>query len=154
VADLFASVATNAARDAGAGSTLGPWGTAIGAGLGALGGLFSWFGSQDQAARMRAQAAEELRRKKLADEQRLGAATAAAAASGVEFESPSMQIYLRAMKEEMARQQEYQRSAGAANAGAVGAAGDIGLFTNFGSTLFNLGRANSWWLGTEADTSL
>ncbi len=148
MADIFGPVGGGAASGAAAGSALMPgWGTAVGAGLGALGGLFSWFGSQDQAARMRAQAAEELRRKKLADEQRLGAATAAAAASGVEFESPSMQIYLRAMKEEMARQQEYQRSAGAANAGAVGTAGDIGLFTNFGSTLFNYAKQNNWWMG-------
>jgi hypothetical protein len=148
MADLFVSAGGGAASGAAAGTAVMPgWGTAIGAGLGALGGIFSWMGSQDQAAKMRAQAEEELRRKKAADEQRLGVATAAGMASGVEADSPSLQAYLSSMQAEMKRQQDWMRKAGAANAGAVSTAGDIGLFTNLGGTLFNYAKQNNWWKG-------
>jgi precorrin-3B methylase len=104
-------------------------------------------GSQEQARRMRQQTEEELRRKALADAMKVSGATAAGAASGVELDSPSLQVYLKAMRDEMTRQSDWIRKAGAANAGAVSTAGDIGLFTNLGGTLFNYAKQNNWWKG-------
>jgi hypothetical protein len=123
------------------------WGTAIGAGVGALAGVFSYLGKQGQADAMARQAAEELRRKKLQDEQVFGQATAGAAASGADFESSSLQGYLGEMKAEMLRQQEWQRRAGATNAGNVSTAGTFGLVSDLGSTLSSFAKDNNYWRG-------
>jgi hypothetical protein len=104
-------------------------------------------GSQEQAKRMRQQTEEELRRKALADAMKVSEATAAGAASGVQLESPSLQVYLKAMRDEMSRQSDWIRKTGGANAGAVSSAGDIGLFTNLGSTFLNYAKQNNWWKG-------
>ena len=52
------SVIGDTGAGASAGSVVGPWGTAIGAGVGFLGGLASdYFGSQAQQAQLQAQLA-------------------------------------------------------------------------------------------------
>jgi hypothetical protein len=143
-ANIFADVGGMAA----AGSVVPGWGTVIGAGLGLASGLMKYFGGQAQADAMRRQAAEELRRKKLQDAQVFGQATAAGAASGVDFhESTGLQNYLGQMKAEMLRQQEYQRRAGATNASNVSTASSLGLFTDVGGTISNYAKQNSYWRG-------
>lgn len=139
--DIFAGMLKGGA----AGSVVPGWGTAIGAGVGLLGGVFSYLGKQSQAQAMRAQAEEELRRRKMADAQTLGQATAAGAASGIEFESGSLQNYLGSMRAEMQRQQEWQRRAGAANASNVSTAATLGLVTDFAGTLDSYARSNNYW---------
>lgn len=140
--DIFASVGAGAA----AGSVVPGWGTAIGAGLGLASGVMKYFGGQAQADAMRAQAAEELRRKKLQDAQVFGEATAAGAASGIDFqESTGLQSYLGAMKAEMLRQQEFMRRAGATNASNVSSASGLNLFTDVGGTLSSYAKANNYW---------
>lgn len=141
--DILGGTASSAA----AGSTFGPWGTAIGAGLGLASGIFKFMGSQAQADAMRAQRAEELRRKKLADAALLGEATAAGASSGVEFDSSSLQGYLGAMKAEMQRQQDWMARAGDTNAGNVSLAGTFGLLSDVGGTLSSYAKANNYWRG-------
>jgi hypothetical protein len=142
--DIFAGMGSGAA----AGSVFGPWGTAVGAGVGLVGGLSKYFGGQATADAMRRQAAEELRRKKLQDAQVFGQATAAGAASGIDFqESTGLQSYLTEMQTEMRRQQEYMRRAGATNAGNVSSAAGFGLFTDLGSTLSSYAKDNNYWRG-------
>lgn len=139
--DIFAGVGAGAA----AGSVIPGWGTAIGAGLGLASGVFSYLGKQAQADAMRAQKEEELRRQKLKNEQVLGEATAAGAASGIEFDSASLQGYLGNMKAEMARQLEWSRRSGSTNAGNVDAASTFGLLTDIGGTFSNLAKDNRYW---------
>lgn len=141
--DILSGTASGAAT----GSLFGPWGTAIGAGVGLLGGISKYLGSQAQADAMRAQKEEELRRKKLQDAQVLGQATAAGAASGIEFDSTSLQGYLGEMKAEMVRQQEWQRRAASTNAGNVSAAGAFGLVGDLGSTISSFAKDNNYWRG-------
>ena len=139
--DIFAGVAAGGA----AGSVVPGIGTAVGAGVGLLSGIFSYLGSQEQARAMRRKAAEELRRKQLQDAQVLGQATAVGAASGVEFDSSSLQGYLGEMRAEMLRQQEWQRASGETNAGNVSQAGTIGLISNLGSTFSSFAKDNNHW---------
>lgn len=141
MAGIFESTAQGAA----AGSVVPGWGTAIGAGMGLLSGVFSYFGKEAQADAMRAQAEERARRQKLQDEQVLGKATAGAAASGVEFESGSLQTYLTEMQAEMQRQREWARAAASENAGNVDAAAGFGLATDVGGTLFGYAKDNNFW---------
>lgn len=141
--DLFKGIAGPAA----AGSAFGPWGTAIGAGVGLVGGLASFFGKQAQSDAMRAQMEEQLRRQKLEDERRLGMATAAGMSSGIEGDSGSLQGYLAAMKAEMERQRAWTRSAGLTNAGNVGKAAGWGLLTDIGSTFNSYAKDNNYWRG-------
>jgi hypothetical protein len=141
--DIFSGAVAGGA----AGSAIPGIGTAIGAGVGLLGGIFSYLGKQNQADAMRRQQAEELRRKKLQDAQVLGQATAAGAASGVEFDSSSLQGYLGTMKSEMGRQLAWQAAAGSDNASNVDTASMFGLITDLGSTLNGYAKDNRYWRG-------
>jgi hypothetical protein len=142
--DIFAGVGSGAA----AGSVFGPWGTAVGAGVGLVGGLSRYFGGNAQADAMRRQAAEELRRKKLQDAQVFGQTTAAGAASGIDFqESTGLQSYLTSMQAEMRRQQEFMRRSAATNASNVQTAAGFGLLTDLGGTLSNYAKDNAYWRG-------
>lgn len=140
--DIFSGMLSGGA---GGTSAMPGWGTAVGAGLGLVGGVFSYLGKQSQVAAMRAQAEEELRRRKMQDAQVLGQATAAGAASGVDFESTSLQSYLGSMQAEMKRQQEWQRKSAATNAGNMSTASTVGLFTDMGGTLSSFAKANNYW---------
>lgn len=139
--DILASVGGGAAS----GSVIPGWGTAIGAGIGLASGIAKYLGSRATSQAMVAQSAEELRRKKLRDASVLGETQAAGAASGVEYDSTSLQNYLTAMQTEMTRQQEYMRRSGATNAGNVAAAGGFGLVTDIASSMSTLAKQNNYW---------
>jgi hypothetical protein len=134
-------------KNTAAASPGGPMAMGAAAGMGLVGGALGWIGHRAQASAMRDQTAEELRRRRAADAQKLGQATAAAGASGVESGSASLSTYLTSMQEEMQRQQEWARSAGATNASAMDAAGGLGFFTDLGSTLSGYAKANNYWRG-------
>lgn len=110
-----------------------------------FGSVSSYFGKQDQAARIRAQTEEQVRRLEAEQQQQLGAARAAGAASGADFESTSIQRHLANMAEEFRRQVNFTRRAGMNQASDVSAAGTLGLFSDLGGSLFSFGKANNWW---------
>lgn len=139
--DILGSAAAGAA----AGSVVPGWGTAIGAGIGLATGLARYFSGQSQANAMREQEEEKLRRQRLQNAQVLGQAQAAGAASGVEYDSSSLQAYLTSMKSEMDRQLEFQRRAAKTNAGNVSTAAGIGLFTDLGQTFNQVAAMNNYW---------
>lgn len=139
--DIFSGAASGAA----AGSSAGPWGAAIGAGIGLIGGVASFLGKQDQARQLARENEEALRRKKAQDAQVFGAATAAGAASGIEFESGSLQNYLGVMQAEMRRQQEWMRQAGAAGVSALRSSAGFGLATDAFGALNGYAKANNYW---------
>ena len=141
--DIFQGIGSGAA----AGSTFGPWGTAIGAGVGLAGGIFSWLGKRKQADALEAENREALRRRILQDQQVLGQATAAGAASGIEFDSTGLQTYLTSMRDEMKRQQEWQRRAGATNVSNMQYGANVGLFTDLGQTFSLFAKQNNYWKG-------
>lgn len=138
-------ILTGTASGAAAGSMFGPWGTAIGAGVGLLGGLSRYFGSQEQARRMRAQTDEQIRRMRAQQDQQLGLARAAGAASGIEFESPSLQLHLDNMSAEFQRQRDWLAKTGAQGSSDVSSAGTFGLISDLGGSLYGFGKANNWW---------
>jgi hypothetical protein len=120
-------------------------GTAIGAGLGVLGGLFSFIGKNDQAAQLERENAEALRRRQAADAQRFGFAEAAVGSTGADFGSASLQTYLQSMKAEMQRQQQWMAQQGAANVGNLRDAAGFSLFTDLGGTLSQFAKQNNYW---------
>jgi hypothetical protein len=131
----------------------------IGAGIAGVGVASNWWASQekaavarDQAALMRKQADEDLRRSTFEQEQVRGNAVAQFGASGVEFSSRSIQGYLEDMTDEFAQENEWAKQAWYASAAAVerGAdqtamAGNIQAGTDFTKVLFDFGRQNNWW---------
>jgi hypothetical protein len=121
------------------------WWAAAGLGLNAIGALAAYRGRDEQARQMRAETDEELRRFKLQSAGRVGMARAAGAASGIEFESGSLQNYLSAMTTEFARQADWMKRAGYQRAAAGKSAAGFGLVSDLGSSLFNFGAANNWW---------
>ncbi len=72
----------------------------------------SWWLNRDRARMQRAETDEAVRRFTAEGEKRLGMARAAGAASGVEFESGSLQTYLGEMAAELRRQVEWMRKSG------------------------------------------
>ncbi len=142
MSDELSGTATGAASGASAGAMLGPWGALAG---GVIGGALGFFGAQAKSARIRAQTEEQLRRTKLQQEQQLGYAQAAGAASGVEYDSPSLQLHLASMSAEFQRQRDWLAKTGAQQAGDISSAGTAGLVGDLGGTLFSFGKANNWW---------
>lgn len=106
--------------------------------------------SQEQGRMMRRETDEELRRTTLANQQRLGAARAAGAASGVEFESKSLQDYLSAMDTEFRREQDWMRKAGTFRARQVEAAGVWSLVGGLGGSAMSYGASNNWWQSSKS----
>ena len=114
-------------------------------GMSALGAVSSYFGKQSQAERLRAQTEEQQRRMRLAQEQQLGYAQAAGAASGVELESTSLQQHLASMSAEFQRQREWAQKVGDQTASDISSAGTFGLISDLGGSLYGFGKANNWW---------
>jgi hypothetical protein len=119
----------------------GPWGGLVG---GVGGALLGW-GLGDKAADAREEASkEELRRFDIGAAQKMGEATAAVGASGVEF-GGSMTQYLAQMGNEFRRQREWA-------AGQAGSAKSLDEATNYltmasgiGSSLAQFGKSKNWW---------
>jgi hypothetical protein len=114
-------------------------------GLSAFGSLSKYYGSQEQAGRLRSQTEEQIRRMRLGQEQQLGQAAAAGAGSGVEFESASLQQHLGAMQAEFTRQRDWLAKTGGQQASDISSAGELGLIGDLGGSLFSFGQANNWW---------
>jgi hypothetical protein len=121
------------------------WWAAASLGLGALGAASNFFGRKESARLMRGETDEEVRRFHEQGLQRIGQATAAGAASGVEFESKSTQDYLAKMTDEFRRQEQWMRDSGYRRADAVDTSSYLGLAGDLGSSMFQYGSANNWW---------
>ncbi|SRR6266540_1166542 len=114
-------------------------------GLQGASAAYSWWRSRDQASQQRAETAESLRRFEEESKRRLSTARAAGAASGIEFESGSIQDSLAKMSAEFGRQAEWIRTAGDRKASSTEMAGNFGLVGDLGGALFGYGNANNWW---------
>jgi hypothetical protein len=126
------------------------WWAAASLGLSAIEAGASFLGRQEQARQMRRETDEEVRRFQRQADFRLGAARAAGAASGIEFESRSLQDYLGDMTSEFQRQAQWMRDAGYRKAAGVDQASTFGLVSDLGGSMFSFGAANNWWRGGGA----
>ena len=131
-----------AGQGAALGASFGPWGALAG---GLAGAAYGWWNSSQQSAEQRRVLNEQLRRQKMQQAQVLGTATARGAASGIEFESASLQGLLSEMQAEFDRQNAWTRRSGMAAANATDAAGKFNFVADLGSSLFRFGGANNWW---------
>jgi hypothetical protein len=138
------------------GAAFGPWGALIGGIAGGLFGLFSGSKAadlQEQAARMkRLQVDEEVRRFDAQAEQQTGIAEAIGAASGVDFQSESLQKYLSDMTSEFRRQSSWLKEAGYAEADAINKSAGLTrdstalkTITDIGSSLFQFSKDMDWF---------
>lgn len=136
------SIGGGAASGAATGSALGPWGALAG---GLLGGALGFVTGQKKAALEQAALDEKLRRMKLEQDQVLGRTTAAGAASGVEFDSTSLQGYLASMGAEFRAERSYASMMAKEGIDAASQANGFQLAGDIGSSLFRFGSANNWW---------
>jgi hypothetical protein len=118
---------------------------AISLGVSAAGAATSWWNRLGQADQMRRETDEALRRLRLVQEQKLGAAAAAGAASGVTADSASLTRHLSAMSGEFRREAEWAAAAGYGAAGATSKAAGFGLATDIAGSLFRFGESNAWF---------
>lgn len=118
---------------------------AVAAGAGIAGSVAQWWLGNKAADAQRSAALEEERRREKERQYVLGEAKARGAASGVEFESGSIQSYLSDMTAEFGRQHQWaiDQANRAAELGKT--ANTVGLFTGIGSSLFGYARANNWF---------
>lgn len=114
-------------------------------GIQAVGAGLSWWQSQEQARQMRRETIEGVRRLRRQQNETRGATMAAGAASGIDFESGSLQDYLRSMTQEFRREAEWMRSAGFRSASALGASANLRLGTDIIGAMYAYGSANKWW---------
>jgi hypothetical protein len=114
-------------------------------GVSAAGAAASWWNRQQQADAQRDELEEALRRARAEKERVLGETRARGAASGVEFESASLQRYVGDMSAEFDRRIEWLRSSGMRAASLTGRAANMGLVTDLGGSLFQYGQSNNWW---------
>lgn len=138
-----------------AGSVIPGIGTAIGAAAGAVvGSISALFGGLSAADRKRQETEEAVRRMKLRQEQYLGTATARAAASGVEFDSSSIQTYLTGMADEFRRESEWALKNGMQQASDI----TTGAFLSAGAGLaqagFGFAASQNWFQSPSLDGSV
>jgi hypothetical protein len=103
-----------------------------------------WLGNKAADAQKEASLEEERRREK----ERafvLGETRARAAASGVEFESGSVQSWLSSMEAEFKRQHEWALDQAKRGADLSKLSGSLGFATGIGSSLFQYGAAKNWF---------
>lgn len=120
-----------------------PFGISLG--LGALSAGRSWYAKQSEASALAEQGGEQLRRLRAQHAQTLGQGRAAGAASGIEFDSGSLQTHLSAMAEEFRRQEDLVRRASQGGVAATTLAGSLGLVSDLGGALFKYGSDNNWF---------
>lgn len=118
-------------------------------GVQVAGAGLSWWQRRQQADAMREETQETLRRFRAEGERRIGLTRTAAAASGFELGSGSLQTYLSDMETEFARQAGWIQRAGSRAAGASDNAANLGLFADLGGALMGYGRNNNWWRTTD-----
>ena len=117
-------------------------------GLGVGGSMSKWFGTHAQADAVREQTAEQVRRQRGEQQQRMGQAEVAAGASGAEFSSSSLQQHLTDMRTEMQRQLLWTQRAGTRQADSMETAAPLNFLSDVGGSLFSFGAANNWWRKT------
>lgn len=121
------------------------WWAAAALGASAVGAAARYFGGQDSARLMRRETDEEVRRFQLEAGRRVSTARAEGAASGVAFDSNSLQTYLADMSAEFEREAQWMRDSGYARARGVDQASTVGLVGDLGGAMFQYGAANNWW---------
>lgn len=99
----------------------------------------SYFGGQDAARRRRRIIDEQTRRMRLEHDRTISLATATGAASGIEFESQSLQTALTTMTSEFRSQEDLFRKTGYQEASDMGQAGTWNAFGDIAGGLFALG---------------
>jgi hypothetical protein len=105
----------------------------------------SWWSGHQQADEQRRVTDEQLRRMRLDQERVLGTARARGAASGIEYESGSLQTLLAGMESEFARQRAWAKRAGYQNAAMTNQAAGFNFIADLGQSLTQYGQANNWW---------
>ncbi len=115
------------------------------AGFGVASALGSFFGKRSQAKELRLQTLEQVRRDQATNNTTLGTARVRAAGSGLEFESGSLQDWLKAMDDEFTRQEAWTRRTGMKAARSVSNAATWGLIGDLGGTMMSFGQANNWF---------
>lgn len=129
------------------------WWAAAALGIQAGSSLVSFLGAGNQARQQRLETKEQVRRLRLQQEATLSTARAAGAASGVEFGSESLQLYLGAMDAEFRRQADWMKKAGYKRAATTEQAGALGFVSDLGGALFQYGAANNWWRKTPGSAT-
>ena len=138
-----ASIGMGALTGAGAGAMVaGPWGAAAGAVVGA--GIALW-GDLTGANQRKAETEEAVRRMKLRQAQYLGQATSRASASGVEFDSESIQTYLSGMAEQFRMESDWAAKNGATLADAQATAGWLGFGNAVVKAAGDFGASQNWF---------
>lgn len=126
-----------------------PWGALA---SGVFGGVASLLSGNKAAELQKQTSLEQARRAALGNQLRLGEATAAAGASGVEMGTGSMQQYLSTMAAEFRRQNEWAVKQAQEGADLSQLANGLGAATNIGKSLFSFGEANNWWAAKPSVT--
>jgi hypothetical protein len=121
-----------------------------GAGLGVAGAFGSFFGKKAQAAEMRRQTLEQVRRDQFQHNTTVGQARTLGAGSGIEYESASLQDYLKNMHDEFKRQEQWTLRSGMKQASAVSSSALFGLIGDLGGTMTQFGAANNWFQSAPA----
>lgn len=118
---------------------------AAAAGVGIAGSAASWWLGNKAVDAQRDTAMEEERRREKERAYVLGEAKARGAASGVEFESGSIQRYLADMTTEFGRQHQWAVDQADRGASIGKDANLLGAATGIGSSLFGYGKASNWF---------
>lgn len=114
-------------------------------GLGILKAGYSYSAGMKAADQRKEGVLEAARRLRLENDYTLGAARAAGAASGVEYESASIQTYLGTMEREMRLQENLNTKAGLDEVSAMETAAKFNIFTDSVGSIFSFGKANNWF---------
>ena len=151
-----ADVGTGALSGAAVGGTIGSVipgiGTAIGAAAGAVvGTVASLWGELDGSAQRKRETEEAVRRMKARQAQYLGVATSRAAASGVEFDSSSIQTYLTGMADEFRRESEWAMKNGMRIADAETSASWLGAGAGLAKAGVDFAQSQNWFQSPSLD---
>lgn len=119
--------------------------TGVGLAINLAKGFGSFKAGMDASGRRRRAALEGARRLRLEHGQTLGLAKANAAASGIEFESASPQMFLTTMANEFKRQETFALKAGLDEANAMESAAKWGAFSDLSGAMFSFGAQNNWF---------
>lgn len=120
------------------------WWMAVPAALQTTGAIVGAIGQRRQADLVRRFGAEQARRMRFEHDRTIGEAAARGAASGVEFESESLQKYLADMTQEFRIEEDWVRKAAEAEAKAMRTASTFSMFSGIGSSLLSYGQMTNW----------
>jgi hypothetical protein len=134
------------------GSVIPGIGTAIGAAAGAvIGTVASLWGELDGSNQRRRETEEAVRRMKLRQEQYFGNAVARSAASGVEFDSSTIQTYLTGMADEFRRESEWAMKNGMRIADAESTTAWLGAGAGLAKAGADFAQSQNWFQSPSLD---